>query len=411
MKKILTLAWRNIWRNKRRTLITAASVFFAVLFSSSMKSLQKGAWNEMIKNVTSLHIGYAQVHANGFWEDRTINSTIDEATLMEELQSIPTEGLIDYLPRIESFALASSGEKSSAVLVVGADLSKEQALGELSNRMVEGELLTANEHGVILAEGLAKKLNLGLKDSLILSSIGYHASSAIDLYPIKGIISFNNPELNKQFCYLDIRTAQTFYGAEGMLTGMVLNVENNNVLDPIVANLKSGLDTETYEVMDWMEMMPDLMQAKNLDEAGSLLVLGILYIIITFGIFGTLLMMTRERQYEFGVLTAIGMRKQLLAFSVWLEIIFMGFVGAVAGILGSIPIVQYFVYNPIDMTKFSKDAANTYEKFGFHPVFPMSFDVSIFATQAIIVFFICTVLAIYPILVIRSLKPIQAMRK
>ena len=148
-------------------------------------------------------------------------------------------------------------------------------------------------------------------------------------FQIKGIISFNNPELNKQFCYLDIRTAQTFYGAEGMLTGMVLNVENNNVLEPVVANLKSGLDNETYEVMDWMEMMPDLMQAKNLDEAGSLLVLGILYIIITFGIFGTLLMMTRERQYEFGVLTAIGMRKQLLAFSVWLEIIFMGFVGAV----------------------------------------------------------------------------------
>lgn len=411
MKKILNLAWRNIWRNKRRTLITAASVFFAVLFSSSMKSLQKGAWNEMIKNVTSLHIGYAQIHAKGFWEERSINTSLEESLIKEQLEEIETEGLIDYLPRIESFALASSGEKSSAVLVVGADLEKEHKLGQLENRMVEGSLLSSNEHGVILAEGLAKKLNLGLQDSLILSSVGYHASSAIDLYPIKGIVSFNNPELNKQFCYLDIKTAQTFYGAEGMLTGIVLNVENNNVLESIVTNLRSKLDSEKYDVMDWMEMMPDLMQAKNLDAAGSLLVLGILYIIITFGIFGTLLMMTRERQYEFGVLTAIGMKKQLLAFSVWLEILFMGFVGAIAGIVGSIPIVQYFVSNPIDMTKFSKDAANTYEKFGFHPVFPMSFDINIFVGQALIVFLICTVLAIYPILVIRSLKPIQAMRK
>ena len=276
MKKILNLAWRNIWRNKRRTLITAASVFFAVLFSSSMKSLQKGAWNEMIKNVTSLHIGYAQIHAAGFWEDKTINKSLDEADVYAELENKNYEGLIDFLPRVESFALASSGEKSSAVLVVGADLEKEHKLGKLKNRVVEGRLLKEGEHGVILAEGLAKKLNLGLQDSLILSSIGYHAASAVDLYPIKGIVSFNNPELDKQFCYLDIRTAQSFYGAEGLLTGVVLNVESNSYLEPIVADLKTTMDIERYEVLDWMELMPDLVQAKNLDEAGSFLILGIL---------------------------------------------------------------------------------------------------------------------------------------
>ena len=82
MKQIFKLAWRNIWRNKRRTLITAASVFFAVLFASSMKSLQAGAWNEMIKNVTSLHIGYAQIHAAGFWENRSIDKSLNEAEIL-----------------------------------------------------------------------------------------------------------------------------------------------------------------------------------------------------------------------------------------------------------------------------------------------------------------------------------------
>jgi putative ABC transport system permease protein len=199
MKQIFKLAWRNIWRNKRRTLITAASVFFAVLFASSMKSLQAGAWNEMIKNVTSLHIGYAQIHAAGFWENRSIDKSLSEEDILQQLNEVEPEGLVGYLPRLESFALASSGDKSGAVLVVGADLEKEEQHSELSSRLVEGRLLEKGEPGVILAEGLAKKLNLGLQDSLILSSIGYHAASAVGLYPIKGIISFNNPELDKQF--------------------------------------------------------------------------------------------------------------------------------------------------------------------------------------------------------------------
>lgn len=411
MKQIFKLAWRNIWRNKRRTLITAASVFFAVLFASSMKSLQAGAWNEMIKNVTSLHIGYAQIHAAGFWENRSIDKSLNEEDILQQLNEVEPEGLVGYLPRLESFALASSGDKSGAVLVVGADLEKEEQHSELSSRLVEGRLLEKGEPGVILAEGLAKKLNLGLQDSLILSSIGYHAASAVGLYPIKGIISFNNPELDKQFCYLDIQVAQEFYAAEGMLTGMVIHLEDNSQLDGVLTTIRGQLPPEDYEVMDWMELMPDLVEAKNLDEAGSFLILGILYIIITFGIFGTLLMMTRERMYEFGVLTAIGMKKWLLSFAVWIEIIFMGFVGAFAGIFGTMPIVAYFVQNPIDMSKYSEDAASTYEKFGFHPVFPMNFDINIFTSQAFIVFIICTVLAVYPILVIQSLKPVQAMRK
>jgi len=159
--------------------------------------------------------------------------------------------------------------------------------------------------------------------------------------------------------------------------------------------------------MDWQEMLPDLMQAKQLDSAGNVIVYIILYLVIAFGIFGTILMMTKEREYEFGILISIGMRRARLGAVIWLETIMLGLLGALAGILASVPIVYYFHVNPI---RFSGDYAGALEKFGFEPIFPAEFAPHIFLTQAIVVFVVTSLLALYPLLKIRKLQPVEAMR-
>lgn len=403
---IFKLAWRNIWRNKRRTYITIASILFAVTLSALMESLQKGAWDNMIGNVVNYYFGYAQIHQNGYWEDQSIDKAFalnDE--LASQIKEIPE--VKNILPRIESFALASTGNNTHGALVVGIDPKVEDRMTELKSRIVMGAYLQSDDRAVLIGEGLAEQLDMSIGDTLVLVSQGYHGVNAAGKYAIKGLVRFGSPELSKQMVYLPLSEAQWFYGATGLLTSVALHIENADDIPGVMKKLKTKLDLEAYEVMDWQEMLPDLVQAKALDSAGNYIVYFILYLIIAFGIFGTILMMTKEREYEFGVLISIGMRRLKLSLTVWLEVIILGIMGAMLGIILSIPVVGYFYVNPI---RFSGEYATMLEKYGFEPIFPATFNPSIFITQAIIVFILTALLALYPLLKIKRLQPVEAMR-
>ncbi|MFN7116165.1 MAG: ABC transporter permease [Saprospiraceae bacterium] len=403
---ILKLAWRNIWRNRRRTYITAASILFAVLLASLMESLQKGAWNNMISNVVNFYTGYAQVHQQSYWQDQSLDKAIPFSKI---LQNIPNDvkEVKNIIPRIESFALASTGNTTTGVLVIGIDPEVENRMTKLQTRITQGNYLNINDKAALVAEGIAENLNLKIGDTLVLVSQGYHGVNAAGKYPVKGILHFGSPELNKQMVYLPLPEAQWFFGAEGLITSLALHIENPYDVTKAVKAVKAKLNKDEYEVMDWQELLPDLVQAKALDSAGNYIVYFILYLIIAFGIFGTILMMTKERSYEFGVLVAIGMRRLHLSTTVWLEIIILGLLGAMAGIICSIPVVLYFHLNPIH---FSGSYAAAMERYGFEPIFPATFNPQIFVVQAVVVLVLTAVLALYPLFKINRLEPVEAMR-
>jgi ABC-type lipoprotein release transport system permease subunit len=292
-------------------------------------------------------------------------------------------------------------------MVVGIQPEVENGMTDLKNRLVEGQYLSEEEEAVLVASGVAEKLGLKLGDTLVLISQGYHGVNAAGKYPIKGIAKFGSPDLNNQMVYLPLPAAQYFYGAPGMVTSLALKLDDQEDIPEVVGILRAQLDTSAYEVMDWEELLPDLVQARELDTAGNVIVYFILYMIIAFGIFGTILMMSKEREYEFGVLISIGLQRWQLAFSVWIEVILLGLTGALAGILLSMPVVYYFKVNPI---RIGGEMASSLEKFGFEPVFPATFDMQIFLMQALYVFILTAVLALYPIFKIRKLQPVQAMR-
>jgi ABC-type lipoprotein release transport system permease subunit len=410
MKTIILLAWRNVWRNKRRTLITAASILFAVLLSSFMQSIQKGAWDRMVDNVVNFHYGYIQIHSKGYWDEQSIDKAFEEdGDWQDKLSEIGT--IKNVVPRLESFALGANGNNTKGVLVVGTNPEAENAMTGFKDRITKGSFFEEGEESVLIAEGAADNLGLEVGDTLILISQGYHGVNAAGKYLVKGMVKFGSPELNKQMVYLPLKTAQRFYGANGLLTSVAIQVENKDKVENTIASISQKLDTAAgYEVMGWQTMMPELVEAREVDTAGNVIVLMILYVIIAFGIFGTILMMTKEREYEFGVLLAIGMKRMSMGIMVWFEIMFLGLLGAVAGIIASLPLVYYFNTHPVDFSKISKDMEQAYEKFGFEPIFPAAFDWQIFFTQAIVVVVLTTIMALYPLTKIRKLKAVQAMR-
>jgi ABC-type lipoprotein release transport system permease subunit len=169
--------------------------------------------------------------------------------------------------------------------------------------------------------------------------------------------------------------------------------------------ISATIDTSKYELMTWKEMMPELNQFIEVDSAGNYITIIILYLVISFGLFGTILMMTKERMHEFGILVAIGMKKRILTFIVVAEMILMSITGAAAGIVASIPVVWYFKLNPI---RFTGQLEQVYIEFGMEPIIPFSSDPGIFITQGVIVFCLAVILGLYPFIKIVNLRPVQA---
>ncbi|MEL6256339.1 MAG: ABC transporter permease [Bacteroidota bacterium] len=403
---LLKLAWRNLWRNKRRTLITTASIFVAVILSTFMRSLQEGSYNEMIKNAVSFYSGYIQIHKNGYWDEQKLDNSFEDLDVVKAALSGDKRVTV-ATPRIESALLISSGEKTHIAQIVGTNPEQEDQLTNLAAKVVEGRYLTSDDQGLMIAAGIAEKLKVGVGDSLILLGQGYHGVSANEIYPIIGIVKYASPLLNKRIMFLPLKEAQEMFVAQEMLTSYAINVENPKQSEKVAQALKAELNSEEYEVMPWTELSPDLIKMIEGDRAGGYLFMAILYVIIGFGIFGTALMMINERQYEFGVMTAIGMKRGKLARLLTLEMVIMAILGVIAGFIAAIPIITYFQFNPIT---FKGEAAKAYEAFNIAPIIPTMLDFGVIASQALVVLIITLLISIYPILQLLRLDPIKAMR-
>lgn len=406
MKEYIKLAWRNIWRNKRRTMITTASIFFAIFFALIMRAFQLGSYGNMIDNAVQLYSGHIQIHAKGYWDNKSINNTlVNNEEFFAALKQ--NENVRQVVPRLESFALGSSGEKTKGVVVMGVDPVKQDNMSKLSNKLVEGDYIKEGENSALVAQTLADYLEIGVNDTIVLLSQGFHGATAAGKYHVKGIVKIPKPDLDNKMVYLPLSTAQQMYMAYNRLTTVSVNLEDHNELQKSVNELETSLSGDKYEVMSWKEIMPELVQQIESDNASGWIMLAILYIIIAFGVFGTVMMMVVERKKEFGVMIAVGMHKYKLSIIVALEMFFIGILGLLTGILGSMPIILYYHNHPIRLTG---EIAETIKVYGIEPILPLAWQADYFVNQFVIVAVIVLVAVIYPVFSITRISPVKAMR-
>ena len=403
---LLTLAWRNIWRNRSRSLITMTSVASAVLLATLTVSLQKGVFDNLIANVVSFYTGYVQVHRTGYWKEQNLENTfpLSDSLVTKVLE---TPGVRHCTPRIEAFALFSSGEKTKGCMVTGIAPESENLVTRLKSKLVAGEYLTDSSRQLLVGEGLAKRLGASVGDTLVLLGQGYFGSTAAGKFELGGLLHFGSPELNDRLVFMPLARAQEWLDAPGMATTLVISPENPSKSTLAAIGLRHLLPQDEFEVMRWEEMMPDIEEHIRTDTASSKIVLGVLYLLISFGIFATLLMMLIERRREFGMLVALGMKKAQLAKVVLAESVMLTLTGCFAGLLFSLPVVWWLREHPI---RIGGETAKIYEKFGFEAVFPAAFETSVFLEQAFVVLAVGLVLAIYPVMNVMRLKPVEAMR-
>ena len=406
MKMYLLFAWRNLWRNKRRTLITAASVLFGVIFAIFMSSMQEGTYDGNIERVVQFYTGYAQLQHPDYWEEKTLEHTIKPGdSLLQALQN--DERITHMAPRLEYFALASHKNATKVSSIVGIEPGKEKEVTNILDYLKKGEYLEKGDDGVLIGRMLAENLGLQIGDTLTLTGQGYRMMTAAGLFPIKGIVDFPADELSKSTVYMSMDQCQSLLSAPEMLTSLVIMLEDQDQLDRFHQNWMNKLDNDKYVVKTWQEMQPQMVQQIKADRAGGNIFLFVLYMIILFGILGTVMMMIAERQRELGVMIAVGMKRIKLFIVIFLEMIFIGVLGIFSGIILSFPIVTYFKYNPLELTG---KAAEAMTEYGWEPFMYVTLEPQIFLNQAFIVLGITLVIAVYPLQKILRMKEINALR-
>ncbi|TVQ06605.1 MAG: ABC transporter permease [Bacteroidetes bacterium] len=394
MNLIFTLAWRNLWRNRKRTFITMSSVFFAVILAILFFSMEEGSYKRMIDSLVTYSTGYIQIQDVLYQEEPSIDHAMlfDEA--IEELLEKYSDRISFYVPRLQNFALVAAENTTRGSMIMGIDIEKELLLNDLSKDITAGEFLTKSDEGLLVAKGLATILGVGIGDTLVLLGQGFQGATAAGKYPVRGIVDLKIPELNNNILYMTIENAQWFYGADERLTSLIIMPVNPAHTHRLTNEMLADIDREWYNILTWEEMLKDLLALMKFDMAGTMVLMIILYIVIAFGLYGTMLMILIERQKEFALLFSIGMKRSILAAVCFLETLFMSLAGTLMGVIGAIPIVAYFNYNPIRLTG---QMAEAIAEYGFEPILPFSSDPAVFYTQALYVMILSVIIGLYPV--------------
>lgn len=403
---LISLAWKNLWRNKSRTAITMAAVFFAVILSVFTSSLKDGIFDNLVKNVVSFYTGYIQVHKNGYWDEQVLDNSMDFNENVN-FQLLNIENVSGAAPRLETFGLIATDKNTKGCMVVGIDPEKEHLVTSLKDKIIKGSYLETDDKEVLLSAGLADRIKAEINDTVYLIGQGYHGATAAGRFIVKGMVKFGSPELNNQIMYLSLPAAAELFSAEGLATSAVISMKNPKLLQKTVNAIEQKLGNG-YEAMSWEVMLPDVKQHIESDSKSMKYIQGILYMLVSFGIFGTLLMMMVERKYELGMLVAIGMKKSKLSLIIIIESILTVLGGCLLGLMTSIPIIYYFNKKPLVM---GGEIAAIYEKFGFEAVFPTSTSPYNFYYQGITVVIIGLLLSLYPVYKIFTIDPATSMKR
>lgn len=410
---LIKLAWRNIWRNKRRTAITLVMIQFAVVLATIMATLREGIMDAQVQSVVGGYQGFAAVQDTAYLQKPFIDFTTPYNDSVRTALS-KMDGVQAFAPRIVGAGMVTCGEKFKIGRVIGIDPKMEEAVTGLNSSIIKGRGLQ-NLGEIILGESFAERLHADLDSLVFISGMGYQGNSANIMAKVVGIVKMNNVQEDKRMAFVQLQDAQEGFALYEGVNQIVISFNNNDEAQLITEKLKSNYKGKSSSIHSWDEINTALFMMVEVNDAANVIVSAMLYFIISFGLFGTILMMLAERKKEFGMLVAIGMKKKKLAYIVYLENTFLAITGTVLGFLIAIPVVYYFNQNPIEIgasggSEFGKEVAKDLKKYGFQPLVITSMNIKIFIGQALAVLGMSLFFSIYPILKIRSMNENKAMR-
>ncbi len=425
MGTFIAIAWRSLWRNRRRSVLTLSMISFGLFLCIVMESIVSGTQEQIFKGAIELNLGSFQIHAKDYQENQSLSEAFEiPAELSAQLDRDPQ--VVGWAPRIIGGGLVSVGENTNIATIVGIDPEKEAATSVFEDKMLSPQQLTEEypqlypsapvsnpylsaepQMQIMIGDKLAEKLEAKIGDDLAAMVTGADGSMGADLYTVAGVYHSGSAELDNGI-YMHIAEADALLSMYGQVSLISVMLPNSKVTSEVINPYRAQLDPAMYELLSWDQIAPELVDIMALKNASNHLFMAILLIIIGFGILNTIFMTIMERIREYGVLKALGTTPMQIFSLVAFETLFITLLGTALGNLLAFGTTYYLKLNPIDLSSMSE----MYEDMGISsltqlPADPQSY---MFINFSVLIFALASLATLYPAIKAARLEPLEALK-
>ena len=413
---LLRLAWRNLWRHRKRTLITLSSIAIGFGLAVLSIGIGDGSHNSLIRNAIKLGEGHLTIQPRGYIEAPANHKYLaDGLALSKTLETLNLAGSIE--PRISLQVLASTAYNSVGAALEGISSASDPRVDMLKPQLLKGVWLKPGDaRGVVIGAGMASKLKAKIGSKVVLMAGKKGGDSQAQLGRVRGIFKSQVPEMDDYLILSDIQLARHFLQGEGAeitkqpITRFAIFLDDPDTLYEWKDKVKSAVESDQVIAMDWQEMMPQLVQFIIIDDAGNYVFLLLILIMVIFGVLNTVLMSVLERTREFGLLRALGLSRRNLLTLVFCESFLMGLLAIVVGWIVGGGIHFWFSQHGIDFTAMMGEGGNVMMGTFMDPIVytELSWDRVIQLTT--IIFSATLASGVYPAIKAARVTPVEALR-
>ena len=404
---IVALAWRNLWRQPRRTLLSSLAIAFASAFLVFMPSLQYGSYISMIDNTLRLFDGYGEIQQPGYQNDPEIRSTIKNYTdLQTTLEQIP--GMKAVSARAISYALLATDTRSYGAQIAGVQPQNEPNVSTVAHNIRKGRYLRDdNSDEIVLGTTLARNLGATVGSKVTLLGMGRDGSLAVDSLTVVGEFVTGIKSMDRLVAEMPLQRFQDTFSMPGQVHTLVMSGNALAHFQSLFPQVRQIAAKHNLAALDWKQLQPGLLQAILLDISSAMLIYVAMVVVVSFSLLNSLLMSVLERTREFGMLMALGMRPGAIGRMVWLETILLLAFGLVIGILLGYAVSEHYAKVGIHF----QQAEAIFQQFGLPgAMYPEVSTLTLLAGPGVIALGIILAGA-YPIIRIYRLEPVTAMRR
>ena len=399
------LAWKNIWRNRTRSLVVLGSVVLGIWVGTFMMAYAFGVIDQRLKDAVSDEISHFQAHHHDFSRDFEVKYLVENAEdLIHELDLDPN--VVAASSRVVTHGVVASSKTSSGAKISGVDPVREQEVTKLADKIKDGTYFSDTKNRTIIGKKLADKLGVRLRSKIVLTFQDANGDIASGAFRVAGIYETYNSGYDELNIFVRDKDLQDLLAIPNAYHEIAVLLHKADSLEMLLAHYRDKYHTVLFE--DWREIAPELGLMVDSFDQYMIIFLVIILLAISFGIINTMLMAVLERVREIGMLMAIGMNKPRLFGLIAIETIYLVIISAPIGMLLAYLTIQYTGATGIDLSSLYDES---YASFGIKTIIYPKLIASYYWRILSLVVATAILASIYPAWTAIRLDPVQAMRK
>jgi putative ABC transport system permease protein len=400
------MAWRNIWRNKMRSIVIMLSIAIGLFAGIAVLALYKGMMKSRIRTVIDAEIGHLQLHDNSFKKDYEPKFIINnDELIMRSIAAMPEIRI--FTSRSITNGMLATTTGSTGVQINGVVPDREYDVSQLRNKIIEGNIFdTVKKNEIMIGKKLAKKMKLKIGSRLVLTFTDTSDEIVAAAFRVTAIYQSDNAPLDEKNVYIKMEELNTLLGTSGAFHEIALLLKHDDDADVVQKQLQQKFPG--YLVESWKEISPETALLVNTTNQYSYIIMVIIMFAVAFGIINTMLMSILERTREIGMMMALGTSKLKIFFLVLLETIFLTLAGTPVGLLIGWLTTSFYHKHGLDLSGMGTEMMSS---FGFGTMIYPEFPADKLAGILIIVAGTAIISCLFPAMKALKLRPVEALRR